>query len=64
MSSTDLNIASSLSKSSGSLNGHRISVNTNGFPFKVDSYLSVLIVCKNYTFPLPIISVVPNLLTF
>jgi hypothetical protein len=64
ISTTKLNILSSLSKPSGSLNGHRISVNTNGFPFNVDSYLSVFIICKNYTLPLLIISVVPNLLTF
>lgn len=53
-----------LSRSSGSLNGHRISVDGNGYPETVDKYLQVTLNCKNYTVPLSIISVTPTRLTF
>lgn len=64
MSTTTLNIHSSLSKASGSLNGHRITVGANGLPNKVDKYLSVKIICANYSLNLPIISLTPKLVTF
>jgi hypothetical protein len=53
-----------LSRSTGSLNGHRISVDGNGYPETVNKYLQVTLNCKNYSVSLPIISVVPTRLTF
>lgn len=57
-------MAYGLSRSSGGWNGHRISVDGNGFPETVDKYLSALLICQNYTVALPIISVVPTKFTF
>jgi hypothetical protein len=41
VTTTSLSIGSGLSRSSGSLNGHRLTVSTNGFPSSVEQYLSV-----------------------
>jgi hypothetical protein len=60
MSSTNLALSGGLSRSSGSLNGHRITVAGNGLPDKIDKYLSVKLLCSNYSLNLPIISVTPK----
>ncbi len=64
MSTTNLAIYTALSRSSGSLIGHRITVSGNGLPNKVDKYLSVKLLCADYSLDLPIISVTPKLITF
>lgn len=64
MSTTNLAIYNTLSRISGSLNGHRVTVSCSGLPNKVDKYLSVKLLCANYSLNLPIISVTPRLITF
>lgn len=61
---TSLNIATGISRSSGGLYGHRLTVATNGFPSTADKYLAVNLICTNYSTPLQVLSVVPDKLTF
>jgi hypothetical protein len=61
---TSLKIVGGISRSSGGLNGHRLTVATNGFPSTVDKYLAVNLICTNYSTPLQVISVVPDKITF
>lgn len=49
ITTTSLEFGSGLSRSSGSLNGHRLTLNANGLPTSVNQYLSVNLVCTNYT---------------
>jgi len=61
---TNLALGYGISRSSGSLNGHILSVAGNGLPATVDQYLSVILICGWTMTPLDIISVVPNVVTF
>lgn len=61
---TKISMSNGISRSSGSLNGHRLTLETNGFPSKVDKTPSVNLLCTDYSEYLPIISITPNKLTF
>jgi hypothetical protein len=61
---TTLQLAIGLSRSSGSYNGHIISVSGNGLPTVADKFLSINLVCKNFsTLIMPTI-VTPSRVTF
>lgn len=64
ITSTSLSINTGISRSSGSLNGHRLTVATNGMPSSIDQYLSVTAICGLVVTKLQIIAVVPNQVTF
>ena len=64
LTTTTLSIGTGLSRSSGSLNGHRLTVATNGFPSSVDQYLSVTSICGPTVTKLQVVAVVPNRVTF
>ncbi len=64
MTKTSLWVNSVLSRTGGSLNGHRLSVWTNGFPSSVDKYLAINLICTNYSSPLQVTQVLPNIITF
>jgi hypothetical protein len=64
LTTTTLSIGNGLSRSSGSLNGHRLTVAVNGFPSSIDQYLSVTSICGPTVTKLQIFAVVPNRVTF
>lgn len=61
---TLLGFGTGVSRTSGSLNGHRLSLTANGLPTAVDQYLAVNLICLNYSQKLSIIEVIPNKITF
>lgn len=66
ITTTSLVFGSGLSRSSGSLNGHRLTLNANGLPTSISTnkYLSINLVCANYSQLLQIIEIIPNKITF
>ena len=64
ITTTNLWITSGISRSSGSLNGHQLTVSGNGFPSTVDQLLSVTEICGLTVTKLQVIAVVPNQVTF
>lgn len=64
MTTTVLSFGSGLSRTSGSLNGHRLTLSGNGLPTSANQYLSVNLICLNYSQKLNIIEVIPNKITF
>lgn len=62
---TNVWMNSIVSQSSGSLNGHMLSMNVNGFTNSIsDKHLAVNLICSDSTVSLPIVSVAPNKLVF
>ena len=64
ITTTDLSINTGISRSSGSLNGHRLTVGANGLPSTIDQLLSVTEICGLTVTKLQVIAVVPNQVTF
>lgn len=64
MTTTVLSFGTGMSRISGSLNGHRLTMSGNGLPTSANQYLSVNLICANYSQKLNIIEVIPNRITF
>lgn len=63
ITTTSLSFGTGLSRTSGSLNGHRLTLSGNGLPTGANQYLSVNLICANYSQKLDIIEVIPNKIT-